>query len=209
MPPLDSWLLFCLACIALVATPGPNVLYLLSRTLAQGRAAGFVSLAGTSTGVAAHAFAAAFGLSALIAAVPLAYDIVRCAGALYISWLAWTTWRSRGDAAVDVSATEIGAGRLFRQGLVTSLLNPKIALFELALFPQFVSPLHGSVLTQSLVLATTQLAIAATGDSLYVFAAASVRRFFTARPGWGRWSKPALAAVFAALAVRLALEQKD
>src|SRR5947207_3547450 len=116
MLPLDSWLLFCLACVALVATPGPNVLYLLSRTLAQGRAAGFVSLAGTSTGVAAHAFAAAFGLSALIAAVPLAYDIVRCAGALYLGWLAWTTWRSRGDAAVDVSATEIGAGRLFRQG---------------------------------------------------------------------------------------------
>jgi threonine/homoserine/homoserine lactone efflux protein len=67
MMPLETWLLFCLACIALVATPGPNVLYLVSRTLAQGRAAGFVSMAGTSIGFAVHALAAAFGLSALLA----------------------------------------------------------------------------------------------------------------------------------------------
>ena len=90
-PQLDTWLLFCVACVALVATPGPNVLYLVSRTLAQGRVAGFVSLAGTSTGLGAHALAAAFGLSALLAAVPVAYEVVRWAGAVYLGWLAWTT----------------------------------------------------------------------------------------------------------------------
>ena len=77
MLPLDTWLLFCLACVALVATPGPSIVYLVSRTLAQGRAAGFVSLVGTSAGFAIHALAAAFGLSALLAAVPLAYEVVR------------------------------------------------------------------------------------------------------------------------------------
>jgi threonine/homoserine/homoserine lactone efflux protein len=206
--PLDTWLLFCLACIALVATPGPNVLYLVSQTLAQGRAAGFVSLAGTSTGVAAHALAAALGLSALLATVPVAYDIVRWAGAIYLAWLAWTTWRSRDEKAISTEPTRRHAGTLFRQGLLTSLLNPKVALFELALFPQFVSPQHGSVLAQSLVLAATQLALAIAGDSLFVLAAANVRRFFAARPGWGRWSKRALAGVFGGLALRLAWEQK-
>ena len=208
MLPLDTWLLFCLACIALVATPGPNVFYLVSRTLAQGRAAGFVSLAGTSTGVAAHALAAALGLSALLATVPVAYDAVRWAGALYLGWLAWTTWRSQGDSAQTPVPAQIKGGQLFRQGLWTSLLNPKVALFELAFFPQFVSPAHGSVLAQSLVLAATQLALAIAGDSLFVLAAVRVRRYFAVRPGWGRWSKRALSGVFGALALRLAWEQK-
>ena len=81
---LDTWLLFCLACVALVATPGPSIVYLVSRTLAQGRAAGFVSLLGTSCGFAVHALAAAFGLSALLAAVPLAYDVGAWLGAAYL-----------------------------------------------------------------------------------------------------------------------------
>ncbi|HEY2816446.1 MAG TPA: LysE family translocator [Casimicrobiaceae bacterium] len=209
MLPLDTWLLFCVACVALVATPGPNVLYLVSRTLAQGRAAGFVSLAGTSTGLGAHALAAAFGLSALLAAIPVAYDVVRFAGAIYLGWLAWTTWRSaEAKTTLAVGTRPIRATRLFRQGLLTALLNPKVALFELALFPQFVSPAHGNVLTQSLLLAATQLLIAIAGDSLFVLASARVRRFFARRPTWGRWSKRTLAGVFAALAARLAFEPK-
>ena len=208
MPPLDTWLLFCIACVALVATPGPNILYLVSRTLAQGRAAGFVSLAGTSSGLGVHALAAAFGLSALLAAVPLAYDVVRWAGAVYLAWLAWTTWRSGDDKTPAVASAPVRPSQLFRQGLLTALLNPKVALFELALFPQFVSIAQGSVLAQSLVLAGTQLAIAVVGDSLFVLAASRVRRFFRGRPGWGRWSKRALASVFAALAARLAWEEK-
>ena len=208
MMPLETWLFFCLACIALVATPGPNVLYLVSRTLAQGRAAGFVSMAGTSTGFAVHALAAAFGLSALLAAVPLAYDVVRIAGALYLAWLAWTTWRANDVAQPGVVTPPVSAAQLFRQGLLTALLNPKVAMFQLALFPQFVAPERGSVLAQSLVLAATQLAIAVAGDAVYVFAAAHARRWFAGRPGWGRWSKRALAGVFAALAARLAVEDR-
>lgn len=208
MIPLDTWLLFCLACAALAATPGPNMLFLVSRTLAQGRAAGFVSLAGTSSGFALHAVAAALGLSALLAAVPLAYEVVRWAGAIYLAWLAFATWRASGAVEVRVAAPREAPSRMFRQGLLTSVLNPKVAVFQLALFPQFVDPARGSVLLQSLVLAVTQLVIVVAGDSACVAAASRARRWFAARPGWGRWSKRALAGVFAALAARLAIQSR-
>jgi threonine/homoserine/homoserine lactone efflux protein len=206
--PLDTWLLFCLACVALVATPGPSIVYLVSRTLAQGRAAGFVSLCGTSSGFALHALAAAFGLSALLAAVPLAYDAVRGLGAAYLAWLAVSTWRMRDDTVPASATTELPAAQLFRQGLLTAVLNPKVALFQLAFFPQFVTPSAGSVLAQSLTLAATQLAIVVAGDSLFVLAAAGVRRWFALRPGWERFSRRSLAGVFGALAARLVWQDR-
>jgi threonine/homoserine/homoserine lactone efflux protein len=209
MIPLDTWLLFCLACVALSATPGPNMLFLVSRTLAQGRGAGFVSLAGTSSGFALHALAAAFGLSALLAAVPLAYDVVRWAGAVYLAWLAVVTWRSGDARAGGVAASHAAPAQMFRQGLLTAVLNPKVAVFQLALFPQFVDPARGSVLLQSLVLAVTQLVIVVAGDSVCVFAATGVRRWFAGRPGWGRWSRRALAGMFGALAARLAIQARN
>ena len=208
MIPLETWLLFCVACIALAATPGPNMLFLVSRTLAQGRAAGFVSLAGTSSGFALHAMAAALGLSALLAAVPVAYDIVRWAGAIYLGWLAIVTWRASGAVDAAAAARHVHAGQMYRQGLVTSLLNPKLAVFQLALFPQFIDPARGSVLAQGLVLALTQFVIVVAGDSVCVFAATGARRWFARRPGWSRWSKRALAGVFAALAARLAIQSR-
>lgn len=208
MIPLATWLLFLAACAALVATPGPNVLYLVSRTLAQGRTAGFVSLAGTSSGILLHVLAAAFGLSAILAAVPLAYDAIRVAGAIYLAWLAWSTWRSPTAAAGAAVTGAVPARQLYRQGFLTAILNPKVAMFQLALFPQFVDPARGSILVQSLILGATQLAVAIIGDSLFVLAAASMRRWFTARPGWGRWSKRLLAGVFAALAARLVFDSR-
>lgn len=204
---LDTWLLFCAACVALAATPGPNMLLLVSRTIAQGKSAGFVSLAGTSTGFAFHAIAAALGLSALLAAVPLAYDVVRFAGAVYLGWLAFVTWRSSRSRA-HVESPRLPAARMYRQGLVTSVLNPKLAVFQLALFPQFIDPSRGHLLAQSLILAATQLVIVVAGDSLCVALASRARRWFAARPRWDRWSKRALAGVFAGLAARLAIESR-
>jgi threonine/homoserine/homoserine lactone efflux protein len=227
MIPLESWLLFCLACAALAATPGPNMLFLVSRTLAQGRAAGFVSLAGTSTGFALHAIAAALGLTALLAAVPLAYEIVRWAGAVYLAWLAIVTWRSSDEGrradprresapaerlyARDASGPGVHAApaQMYRQGLLTSVLNPKLAFFQLAFFPQFIDPARGNLLLQGIVLAATQLVIVVAGDSACVAAAAGARRWFNARPGFGRWSKRALAGVFAALAARIAVQSRN
>jgi threonine/homoserine/homoserine lactone efflux protein len=206
--PIDTWLLFVVACVALAITPGPNLVYLVARTVAQGRRAGFVSLAGTTTGFFAHVLAAAFGLSALLAAVPVAYDAVRYAGAAYLAWLAWTTWRDAKPLAPGVPAPRAREGALFRAGLTTSLLNPKVALFQLALFPQFVDPSHGSVLAQSLMLGATQLVIVASFDTLCVLAAATLKRRLTGATRWAVWSKRLLAGVFGALAVRLALESR-
>jgi len=205
---LETWLVFCIACVALAATPGPNMLFLVSRTLAQGRMAGFVSLAGTSTGFALHALAAALGLTALLAAVPVAFDVVRIAGAVYLAWLAIVTWRASDEPDPSVQAPRAANVAMYRQGLLTSVLNPKLAVFQLALFPQFVDPARGNVLVQGLVLAVTQLVIVIAGDSVCVFAAHGARRWFSARPGFSRWSKRALAGVFAALAARLAAQSR-
>lgn len=205
---LDTWLLFVVACVALAITPGPNLVYLVARTVAQGRQAGLVSLAGTTTGFVGHVLAAALGLSALLAAVPYAYDAVRYAGAAYLAWLAWTTWRDAKPLPQGVATPPAPAGALFRAGLLTSLLNPKVALFQLALFPQFVDPSRASVLAQSLVLGATQLAIVAGSDALCVLAAAQLKRAFSGATRWATWSRRLLAGVFGALAVRLLVESR-
>jgi threonine/homoserine/homoserine lactone efflux protein len=204
MMPLSAWLLFCVAAVALAITPGPNMIYLVSRTLVQGRRAGLVSLAGTATGMLAHILAAALGLSALLATVPVAFDAVRIAGAAYLLWIAWRMWREPVAGPPSTPAPFPDA-KLYRSGAITSILNPKVALFQLALFPQFVDPAHGSVLVQSLILGATQLAIIVLFDGLCVLAAGTLRRLFSGQRGFARWSKRALAGIFAALALRLAL----
>ena len=204
---LDTWLLFALACVALAATPGPNQLYLVSRTLAQGRAAGLVSLAGTASGLAVHIAAAALGLSAVLAAVPAAYDALRVAGAAYLLYLAWQAWRAP-DAAVAGKVVPVARGALYRDGALVGVLNPKVALFQLAFFPQFVDPAHGSVLLQGALLGATQLAVVAAYDAVVILAAGSVRGFFGVRPRWARASRRVLAGVFAALAARLLFDER-
>jgi len=205
---LDTWLLFVVACVALAITPGPNLVYLVARTVAQGRRAGLVSLAGTTSGFVAHVLAAAFGLSALLAAVPIAYDAVRYAGAAYLAWLAYSTWRDAKPLPAGAPTAPTRNGTLYRAGVLTSLLNPKVALFQLALFPQFIDPSRGSVLAQSLVLGATQIAIVAGFDTLCVFAAATLKRRLANAGRWAVWSKRLLAGVFGALAVRLAFDSR-
>ncbi|HQU50498.1 MAG TPA: LysE family translocator [Casimicrobiaceae bacterium] len=208
MIPLETWLLFVAASIALAVTPGPNLVYLVARTVAQGRRAGLVSLAGTTSGFVCHVLAAAFGLSAILAAVPYAYDAVRYAGAAYLAWLAWTTWRDAKPLPRGAATPPSRPGAMFRAGLATSLLNPKVALFQLALFPQFVDPSRGSVLAQSLVLGATQLVIVAGSDTLCVLAAAQLKRAFSGATRWAVWSKRILAGVFGGLALRLLAESR-
>ncbi|MFO1281286.1 MAG: LysE family translocator [Burkholderiales bacterium] len=205
---LDTWLLFAAACVALAVTPGPNLVYLVARTVTQGRRAGLVSLAGTSSGFVAHVLAAALGLSAVLAAVPVAYEAIRWAGAAYLVWLAWSTWRDARPIAAADPPPPATPGVLFRAGLTTSLLNPKVALFQLALFPQFVDPGRGDVLAQSLLLGATQIAIVTGFDALCVVAAAGLRRRLDGASRWAVGSKRLLAGVFAALALRLALDER-
>ena len=141
MPSTQSLALFALASVLLVLTPGPNLLYLVSRTLCQGRSAGIVSLAGTSLGFVFHVVAAALGLSAIFLTVPLLYDAMRYLGAAYLLWLAWDALKPGGKGVFAPRALPPDPpARLFRVGLLTSILNPKVAMFYLALFPQFIAP---------------------------------------------------------------------
>ena len=138
-----------------------------------------------------------------------AFEIVKWAGAIYLAWLAIVTWRQGDERAPGAPPPLAAPMQMYRQGLLTAVLNPKVAVFQLALFPQFVDPARGSVLLQSLVLAVTQLVIVVAGDSACVFAATGLRRWFAGRPGWSRWSRRALAGVFAGLAARLAIQARN
>jgi len=204
----QTLLLVGLASAVLALTPGPNMLYLLSRTLFQGRRAGLVSWSGTSTGLTFHMIAAAFGLSAVLIAVPVAYDAIRLAGAAYLLWLAWSTIRGAGGNGVAAAALVAVPDRvLFRQGVTSSVLNPKVALFYLALFPQFIDP-AGAVLTQSAVLGLVNIAVTSAVDVGVVLLAAALAARITARPRWVTVSRTALGGVFGALAAWLALDRK-
>lgn len=201
--------LFGLASLVLALTPGPNWLYLLSRTLAQGRRAGIVSWAGTTCGLSFHMIAASLGLTALLLAVPYAYDAIRLAGAAYLLWLAWTMVRgARGAVFAPLPLPPAPDRVLFRQGVLSSILNPKVALFYLALLPQFIDPTRGSVLAQSLVLGVVQIAIAAIVDVGLVLVAAEVANRISRRPEWVAMQRWFLGSVFGVLAVWLALDRK-
>jgi threonine/homoserine/homoserine lactone efflux protein len=207
MVDLSTLALFGVAALALTLTPGPDMLLIASRSASQGRGAGFATLAGIQAGTYCHALAAAFGLSQLFLIVPVAYDAVRYAGAAYLLYLAWTTVRSGVSAAVpDAAATRHAATTMFRQGLLTNLLNPKMALFVLALFPQFVQPEAGSVALQILILATVLNAIGLIVNGAVILGASRLGRLFSGQGRFRRLSQYFLGAVFAGLATRLAFD---
>lgn len=154
--------------------------------------------------------AAALGLSQLFVVVPVAYDAVRWAGAVYLLYLAWTTLHSVGAAvATQKTAAAAPMGAIFRQGLFTNLLNPKMALFVLALFPQFVNAASGSVAVQIMVLATILNVIGLIVNGAVILAAAHSRTYFSGGGRFAHLPHYFLSAVFAGLAFRLALASRD
>lgn len=192
------------AATGLVLTPGPNMIYLVSRTVAQGRSAGLVSLLGVAAGFFCYLLATAAGLTALFALVPVLYDVVRLLGAGYLIWLAWRALR--GGAGMPFEAGPLPPDpprRLFLMGLVTNLLNPKIAMLYLSLLPQFIDPRRGHVAAQGLVLGLVQIAIAVSVNGLIVLAAGRLADWLGRRPGWLRAQRWVTASVLGALAVRL------
>jgi len=207
MPDLATIALFAVACLALTATPGPDMLLIASRSISQGPAAGFASLAGIQFGTYCHAFAAAFGLSQLFLAVPLAYDIVRYVGAAYLLYLAWKAFSSKGTAfEPSAGLPRYPIPQMFRQGLLTNLLNPKMAIFVLALFPQFVRPEAGSVASQILVLATVLNLVGLVVNGLVIVTASRIGRALSGRKAFRRAPQFLLGTVFAGLAARLAFD---
>lgn len=207
--PLQTLALFALASLLLALTPGPNWVYLLSRTLCQGRRAGLVSWAGTTLGFSFHMAAAVLGLSALLLAVPYAYDAVRWLGVAYLLYLAWATLRGARDlTGPNAQLAAVPNRTLFTQGVVSSILNPKIALFYLALLPQFIDPARGSTMLQGLGLGMVQIVVTGLADVSLVFVAALVARSLMRHPAWLRTQRIVLGSAFGVLALWLAASRK-
>jgi threonine/homoserine/homoserine lactone efflux protein len=198
--------LFALTALVLVLTPGPNMIYCVSRALSQGRMAGLVSLAGVLLGFVVHLVAATLGLTALLTAVPFAFDALRIAGAAYLLWLAWDALRPGGSSPFVTRRLPVDpTGRLFRMGLLTNLLNPKVAIFYLSFFPQFLHPERGDVLLQALQLGAVQVGVSGTVNALLILGAARISAFLARSGGWLRAQRYLMGTVLGALAVRLAL----
>jgi threonine/homoserine/homoserine lactone efflux protein len=181
MPDASTLLLFAGASLALLAIPGPAVIYVVTRSIEHGRTAGIVSMLGVETGTFAYALAAAAGLSGLIAASVTAFTVVKYAGAAYLLYLGVRKLLER-DQAQDALLT--GRSQLFLKGTLVQLLNPKIAIFFVAFLPQFVHSSRGPVAVQILVLGTIFTLLAVLSDGAYVLLAGAVG-------GWLRTSRRA------------------
>ncbi|MBY4867818.1 LysE family translocator [Burkholderia sp. Bp9017] len=210
MPALPALIAFGLLSLGMVLTPGPNMIYLISRSICQGRRAGLVSLGGVALGFVFYMFCAAFGITALVLTVPYAYDALRFCGALYLLYLAWNALKPGGRSAFQVRQLPHDSGaRLFAMGFVTNLANPKIAVMYLSLLPQFISPGHGSVLTQSLALGCVQIAVSVCVNALIACMAGAIAGFLAGRPMWALAQRWLMGTVLAGLAVRIALESRS
>lgn len=209
MPHFASWIAFAFVALGMVLTPGPNMIYLISRSICQGPAAGLVSLGGVALGFVVYMICAALGLTALLLAVPYAYDALRWAGALYLLILAWQALRPGGRSPFQVRELRPdGPRKLFTMGLVTSLLNPKIAVLYLSLLPQFIDPKIGAVLSQSLILGVTQIVISVSVNAMFTVMAGAIAAFLAQRPTWTMIQRWLMGTVLIGLAVRMATEAR-
>jgi threonine/homoserine/homoserine lactone efflux protein len=205
---LSAALGIALVALGMVLTPGPNMIYLVSRTLAQGRTAGLVSLLGVGVGFLIYMSATALGLIAIFTAVPVLYDIIKIAGAGYLLWLAYQAFRSgKGTPFVARELPSHPNGKLFTMGLLTNLLNPKVAIIYVSLLPQFIEPARGHIALQGLTLGLVQCAVALTFNSLWVLSASTIAGWLSSRPQWVNLQRWFMGTVLGALAIRLLFER--
>ena len=208
MPTTTNLIAFASLAVAVVLTPGPNMIYMISRAITQGRLAGLIAYSGVALGFVAYLLGAAFGLTAIVFAVPYAYDALRFVGAAYIAWLAFEALRPGGKSPFQVRTLPVASTRrLFLMGLLTSLLNPKMAIFYLALLPNFVDP-AGNVLAQSIALGSLHIAISVAINMSIACAAGSIAAFLMARPKWLLAQRMVMGTMLGALAMRMALESR-
>jgi threonine/homoserine/homoserine lactone efflux protein len=193
--------------LVMVLTPGPNMMYLVSRSVSQGRRAGLISLAGTGIGFVVYMVMANVGLAVIFIAVPWLYIAFKTAGAIYIAYLAWQALRPGGAGIFETRRLKQDSRwRLFRMGLITNLLNPKAAIMYLALIPQFVDPHRGHTVLQGFSLGTIQITISLLVNGLLVIAAGTVAQFMTSRPRWRLWQRRVTGTLLGGVAVVLFTE---
>jgi threonine/homoserine/homoserine lactone efflux protein len=204
VPDFSSLLVFVAAGLLLNITPGPDVLYIVGRSVAQGRIAGVVSALGISTGCLFHVATAALGLSALVLAVPVAYDVVRYTGAAYLVWLGVRAIVSKSSPLDVQRVVPDRLGRIFRQGMLTNILNPKVALFFLAFLPQFTDPARGAVPLQVTLLGLIFIVNGTVICVLYAIGASWLGEWLRTRYDIATWLNRAMGGIFISLGLRLA-----
>lgn len=207
---MTTFLLFAFACLMLNISPGPDMLYVASRSAGQGLKAGIASTLGISAGCLVHIAAAMLGISAILAQSATAFNFVKWAGALYLFYIGIQSLRSNGvQFQVRTTAPEIPIASLFRQGFITNILNPKVAIFFLAFLPQFVQPERGQVALQILLLG---LWFNFSGTAVLMIVALLFGRvgdWFARYPGFARWQERVTGLVLLFLGLRLALLEKN
>ncbi|MEO3805553.1 LysE family translocator [Nonomuraea sp. B1E8] len=197
-----------LVSLGMVLTPGPNMVYLISRSIAQGRRAGLISLAGVVLGFTVYLAATCLGLTAVFAYVPAAYTALKLAGAAYLLWLAWNAVKPGGTSAFQPRDLPVERpAKLFGMGLLTCLLNPKIAILYLSLLPQFIDPSMGHVLLQSLALGSVQIVVATTVNGLIAISAGALAAFLAGRPAWLRVQRYIMGSLLGGFAVLMATDR--
>ncbi|MGJ7606363.1 LysE family translocator [Variovorax sp. LT1R20] len=194
--------LFLLAVLALFLSPGPNMAFVLSHGVAHGPRGGFAAAIGISAADLVHTLFAATGVTALVAAWPPSFDVLRYAGALYLVWLAVQALRS-GGLRMDAQAQPAGFGRIVRMALLNNLVNPKALLFFMVFLPQFVDPTHGSVPLQLVQLGVVLSVAALAFNTLLGACSGQVGRWLQRRPGAEKFQRTLLALVMIGLAIRL------
>jgi threonine/homoserine/homoserine lactone efflux protein len=208
MPEASTLALFAVAAVTLLVIPGPAVLYIVTRSVDQGRAAGLASVCGVHVGTLVHVAAAALGLSALLVSSATAYDTVRWLGAAYLVWLGVRRLLARDEdelPATGGAGRRTGLGRVFAQGVVVNVLNPKTALFFFAFLPQFVDTSRGSVPFQVVVFGVAFVVLGLVSDGAYAVAASTGAGWLRRRPGVARASRLLSGGVLISLGVTTAL----
>jgi threonine/homoserine/homoserine lactone efflux protein len=206
---LSIVLAFAVACLVISLVPGPDMMFIMANGIARGRAAGVVSAAGMSTGIAGHTIAAALGLGALLQAAPVALEAVRIAGAVFLIYLAITTLRSAKDVATTATAKFGGRSlrRTYVMAMLVNLSNPKVVLFYVAFLPQFVTVGGWPVPVQFLVMGAMLIVIGFCVDATVGLAAGTLSAVLLRRPAIQRWLNRVSAAIFGGLAVRLVADR--
>ena len=199
-----SMLAFALTAAIIEITPGPNMAYLATMSLSHGRRVGFAAVAGIALGLATYGIAAALGLAALIDSSRWLYEALRWAGVAYLVWLAWDAWSSESETAETVETGNSQPWRAFRRGLITNLLNPKAAIFYVAVLPEFVRIDGGPVLTQTLLLSAIYVGIATVIHAGIVVLSGSLQGTI-ATPARRRTVRRSLALVLLGIAIWFAL----
>jgi threonine/homoserine/homoserine lactone efflux protein len=209
MPTLSTIALFLLAALGLLLIPGPSVLYIITRSVAQGRRAGLTSVLGIELASLIHAAAAALGLSSLLLTSALAFSVVKYVGAAYLIYMGVRTLLTRQERQPASVSAPKSLSELFTQGFLVNLLNPKTALFFYAFLPQFVNPATGAVAGQILLLGALFVLLASCTDSLYALLSSTLGRFLTRNAGFRRIQRYVTGSMYIMLGVTAAVASSE